>query len=198
MTKENNIMEKLGLTEDVLNNPRYKFKIFIQTNDSFVALIGSSNCEFKLLEYIDNKLYVDKQEKELTWVKDFLFVCNQCQYSKMNLALEGKYLDILVDDKDAEVRMFVAKKGYGLNTLVKDENQIVRYIVAKKGYGLKILVKDCCGIRQIVADKGHCLDVLVNDSDWSVRYSADLWLKKHNLTLEEWAQKYPKRCALKK
>lgn len=54
----------------------------------------------------------------------------------------GYRLDILVNDKSADVRMAVARQGYSLDILVNDESRWVREAVAKQGYGLDVLIKD--------------------------------------------------------
>lgn len=93
------------------------------------------------------------EKKTLSWLKDLKKILS-CK-KRIELAKNGKYLDILVNDKKISVRAAVAKQGYGLDKLLNDEN------------------------------------------DW-VTFNVKIWLENHNLTLEEWKQQYPERCALGK
>ena len=55
-----------------------------------------------------------------------------------------KILDALLnkDIGDDKIRVAVAEQGYGLDILVNDKNANVRAAVARQGYGLDILVKN--------------------------------------------------------
>ena len=92
------------------------------------------------------------------------YVCSEIKLVKRLTQEEiNKYiednLDILVNDKEYEVRYEVARQGYGLDILVNDKDWYVRREVARQGYGL---------------------DILVNDKDWRVRYEAQKQLKLQN------------------
>ena len=63
-------------------------------------------------------------------------------FERLDFAIQGKYLSVLVNDEDYSVRMAVAHQGYGLDILINDEDWRVRTEVAKQGYGLDILVND--------------------------------------------------------
>jgi len=80
------------------------------------------------------------------------------------------YGDLLVDDRDARVRVEVAKEGIALNKLVKDDSPDVRAEVAKRGYGLEELVHDdFTSVRIEVAKHGIGLATLVKDESPAVR-----------------------------
>ena len=103
------------------------------------------------------------------------FVCNEIKLTRRLTQDEiKKYiednLDILVNDKDYDVKCKVARQGYGLDRLINDENYVVRCEVATQGYGLDILVNDeCWVVRREVARQGYRLDILVNDENYTVR-----------------------------
>ena len=61
---------------------------------------------------------------------------------RCEVAKQGRYMDVLVDDDEWIVRCEIARQGYGLDVLVDDESWIVRREVAKQGYGLDVLVED--------------------------------------------------------
>ena len=163
------IMEKLGLNK-MLKNKEYQV-IIIRENENeligFVKLKGQGEITF---DYLNDKLYVNGEEKNLNWFEDFLFVYNCCKNDKINLAKNGKYLDILVNDKNYDIRIEVARQGYGLDILVNDPNWVVRNTVAQQKYGLDVLVNDKhCYVRIAVAEQGYGLESLINDKDWEVR-----------------------------
>ena len=215
------IIEKLELTENMLKNHRYDFKIILETEDRLFASIESDCYETKKIEYTNNKLYVNGEEKDLKWLKDFLFVCSRNTHERFILATKGKFLNILVNDKEWIVRFWVAKHGYGLDVLVNDEHRCVRIAVAKKRHKLDILINDQdWEVRNAVAQQGYGLNILINDKHWYVRQSiaiegyglnklindsneyvvkyAKAWLKTNDITLEEWMKQYPERIALGK
>lgn len=68
-------------------------------------------------------------------VLENLLHSDKCVHRKICVR-EGYKLDVLVRDKDADVRLDVAKRGYRLDVLVHDEDHRVRTEVAKHGYGL--------------------------------------------------------------
>ena len=74
-------------------------------------------------------------------------------------------LDELVDSGNLEDRVKAAEQGYGLDKLINDKN---------------------FGIRAAVAEHGYCLDKINNGKNYGVRDAVKSYLKKHNLTLEEW------------
>ena len=88
---------------------------------------------------------------------------------KINKYIEDN-LDILINDKNWNVRLEVTRQGYGLDKLVNDKDCDVRLEVAKQGYGLDKLVNDIhWNVRREVAKQGYGLDILVNDEDWCIR-----------------------------
>jgi len=77
---------------------------------------------------------------------------------------------LLVRNKDWQVRCAVAKQGCGLDVLIQDECWAVRKQVAGRGYGLDILVRDdSWHVRIEVAKQNYGLDMLVHDEYWAVR-----------------------------
>ena len=125
-------------------------------------------------------------------------VDNDYWWIRNEAAKQGYGLDILINDEDFDVRSEVACQGYGLDILINDKNERVRREVAEHGYGLDILVNDeNYWVRQSVANQGYGLDKLINDKDYSVRGGAvTSYLRKHNLTLEQWIEQNPDKCAL--
>ena len=71
----------------------------------------------------------------------FLVYCDDV-IIRHEVAKHNYRLDILVNDKEWEVRMKVAIQGYGLDILIDDEDWAVRSEVAEKGYKLDKLVHD--------------------------------------------------------
>ena len=69
-----------------------------------------------------------KTKDELLNTNELLKTVND----KMLLAKQGYGLDILVNDKDYDVRAEVAKHGYGLDKLVNDKDYDVRSIAKRK------------------------------------------------------------------
>ena len=142
-----------------------------------------------------------------------IFVNDKSWRIRKAVAKQRYGLDKLVNDSNEDVRIEVAKQGYGLDKLVNDENWLVRIEVARQGYGLDKLMNDnwyarievakqgygldklindkYWEVRAVVAEQGYGLDKLVNDEDEYVLKSARSWLEKHNLTLEQWKEKYP-------
>ena len=93
-------------------------------------------------------------------------------YFDRSFAVYKRYaLYILVNDSDYRVRIRVAQDDYKLDKLVNDENNNVRIAVAERGYGLDKLIND--------------------DNEIEVSLAASCWLNNHNLTLEQWKEKYP-------
>ena len=78
-------------------------------------------------------------------------------------------LDELVDSGNLEDRVKAAEQGYGLDKLINDKN---------------------FGIRAAVAEHGYCLDKINNGKNYGVRDAVKSYLKKHNLTLEEWCEQH--------
>lgn len=135
------------------------------------------------------------------------------------VAKQGYGLDKLINDEDAWIRATVARQGYGLDVLVKDKEYVVREAVGEQGYGLDILINDeepCVrcqvayhgyGLDKLVYDKvweiragvayqGYGFDKLINDKHEDVRYWVKYFLEKYNLTLEQWIEQNPDKCAL--
>ena len=79
-----------------------------------------------------HQYFVDNQESFL----------QKFWYCKKALADQGLCLDILVNDKDPDVRAAVARQGYGLHTLIHDKDPWVRMVVMKQGYRLETLAHD--------------------------------------------------------
>ena len=108
------------------------------------------------------------------------------------VAKQGYALDRLVNDPAWEVRFEVAEQGYGLDVLVNDPEAEVRISVAEKGYGLNVLANDpSSSVRMYVVDQGYGLNLLINDSNELVRDKAEEFLKKNNLSIEQWEAEYP-------
>lgn len=110
---------------------------------------------------------------------------------------QGFGLDTLIHDKAYEVREVVAHRGFGLDQLINDSNPYVRAAVARQGYGLEHLVNDSVPLVLMgVADQGYGLDKFISSN---VRYAApraERYLEKAGLTLDEWIEQNPDKCAL--
>ena len=116
---------------------------------------------------------------------------------RQTVAHQGYGLDILINDESWWVRAEVAMQGYGLDILINDEEDDVREVVARHGYRLDILINDKeSSVRTAVAKQGYGLDKLANDKAWGVREAVKAYLKEHNLTLEQWIEQNPDKCAL--
>lgn len=85
----------------------------------------------------------------------------------------GFGLDVFVNNDSDIVRSQVARQGYGLDKLVHDDAVIVRDAVAKQGYGLdKLINDDYWGVRAEIANQGYGLDKLIHDEEPKVRLLA--------------------------
>ena len=118
--------------------------------------------------YKKDEIYIDLNCKFIPYGTNYKkdkMVKSDDLWDHLKMAEEGYALDVLVNDKDWEVRRVVAKQGYGLGILANDEDYGVRAAVAKQGYGL---------------------DVLIYDKDSYVREAVRNYLISHNLTLEQW------------
>ena len=108
------------------------------------------------------------------------------------LAKAGYHLDVLVNDKDYNIRIIVAEQGYSLDILVNDKNWYVRRAVAEQGYGLDILGNDEEGyVREAVARQGYGLDILITDIDsrYNVSREVKKYLREHNYrSIFDWAK----------
>lgn len=101
-------------------------------------------------------------------------------------------MDKLVDSKSYFDRSFAAYKRYALYILVNDSDYRVRIQVAQNDYKLDKLVNDeDLHVRAAVAERGYGLNKLANDSEIEVSLAVSYWLNIHDLTLEQWEEKYP-------
>ena len=92
---------------------------------------------------------------------------------KIDFANQGKFLSMLIYEKDWRIRCRVADQGYGLDVLVNDEHWLVRYRVAEQGYRLDVLINDKdSSVRREVARQRYGLDILINDPNDYVRIIA--------------------------
>lgn len=66
-----------------------------------------------------------------------------CRYAeKIHYISRNQHLDILIHDRNPDVRIAMAKQGKKLSSLINDDDWQVRREVAYKGYGLNILIGD--------------------------------------------------------
>lgn len=101
-------------------------------------------------------------------------------------------MDKLVDSKSYFDRSFAAYKRYALYILVNDSDYRVRIRVAQDDYKLDKLVNDeDLHVRAAVAERGYGLNKLINDNEIEVCLAVSYWLNIHDLTLEQWEEKYP-------
>ena len=89
------------------------------------------------------------------------------------VAMQGKSLDILLNDINPNVRATVATQNHRLDLLVNDPSEIVRVAVARQRYDLDVLANDPCDlVREVVAEHFYYLTspaILVFDTAQSVR-----------------------------
>ena len=62
--------------------------------------------------------------------------------TKIHLAEQGQFLDILLNDESSYLREAVARQKYRLDVLMYDDDEDVRAVVAELGYGLDVLIND--------------------------------------------------------
>lgn len=73
--------------------------------------------------------------------------------TKIHLAEEGVFLDILLNDESSYVREAVTRQKYKLDVLMYDDNEDVRAVVAELGYGLDMLINDKSEFVRLTAQK---------------------------------------------
>lgn len=75
---------------------------------------------------------------------------------KLELVLEGEYLDTFIKDPNPRIRAEVARQNYGLDELINDESAMVRIAVARQNYGHNILINDIDPrVREAVIEEGY-------------------------------------------
>lgn len=67
---------------------------------------------------------------------------NQDENTKIRLAEEGIFLDILLNVESSYVREAVARQKYRLDVHIYDDDEDVRAVVAELGFGLDVLIND--------------------------------------------------------
>ena len=164
------IIEKLGLTKEMLKTENYQITFIQETENVLIAIVESKKFTPLLIELLNEKLHINKKEKSLQWFKDFIEIQKLSDEERVDFAKNGKYLDILINARNSNVRGVIAQQGYGLNKLVYDGCWLVRGHVANQSYGLDILVNDeHWAVREAVAEQRYGLDKLIHDVDWRVR-----------------------------
>lgn len=73
--------------------------------------------------------------------------------TKIRLAEESVFLDILLNDESSYVREAVARQKYRLDVLMYDDDEDVRAVVAELGYGLDVLINDKSEFVRLTAQK---------------------------------------------
>lgn len=155
ITDENNTFEIILNNDNSVN----LFNNYFENIDDFIVVFLKLNSEDQDEKY---SAYVDLMNYDKRLKGDY--------HEIRELAKEGKYLDLLVNDKDYYVRLYIARQGYYLDKLINDENWQVRYEIAKQGYNFNKLIYDKdWHVREVVANHGYGLDVLINDEIWCVR-----------------------------
>lgn len=134
----------------------------------------------------NNRIEFIKNQYGSNWELDVLV--NDKNWEVRASIIEKDYaLDKLIWDKDWRVRELVLKHGYGLDILINDTDYLTRRVLARRGYGLDILVNDeHPHVRQAVIEQGYGLDKLINDKDEMVRMSVHEYLVKNHLTILQW------------
>lgn len=121
---------------------------------------------------------------------------DECWEVRRKVAEKGYGLDKLINDENWKVRETVADQGYGLDILINDKDWYVRMAVTEQGYGLSRLIDDeNWAIREAIARQGYGLNKLANDNDEDVCKTVYNWLADHDMTLEQWKEKYPEKIA---
>lgn len=73
--------------------------------------------------------------------------------TKIRLAEEDIFLDILLNDKSSYVREAVARQKYRLDILMYNDDEDVRAVVAELGFGLDALINDKSEFVRITAQE---------------------------------------------
>ena len=73
--------------------------------------------------------------------------------TKIRLAEQGQFLDILLIDESSYVREAVARQKYRLDVLMYDDDEDVRAVVAELDYGLDALINDKSEFVRLTAQK---------------------------------------------
>ena len=63
------IIERLGLTEEMLKTKNYQIKIIRESENELIGFIDFKPIDAAMLEYINGKFYINKVEKPLDWIK---------------------------------------------------------------------------------------------------------------------------------
>lgn len=122
-----------------------------------------------------------------------MYISKTCEWTPYGTDPE---LDKIVDNKSDYIRRGAASHGYGLDKLVYDVNPFIRSMVASRGYGLDILINDTDWyVRAMVVSQGYGLDQLINDPDYRVGNAVRDYLDQFSVTLEEWKEYHPTKCA---
>ena len=122
-----------------------------------------------------------------------MYISKNCEWTPYGTDPE---LDAIVDHKSDYIRRGAASHSYGLDKLVYDENPFIRSMVASKGYGLDILINDPDWyVRAMVVSQGYGLDKLIDDPDSRVGNAVKEYLKQFSVTLDEWKEYHPTKCA---
>lgn len=95
------------------------------------------------------KLYMKPSEKQFFENA----IHNQDENTKIRLAKEGIFLDILLNVESSYVREAVARQKYRLDVLMYDDDEDVRAVVAELGYGLDVLINDKSEFVRLTAQK---------------------------------------------
>ena len=124
-----------------------------------------------------------------------MYISKTCEWTPYGT---DKELDKVVDHNSDYIRRGAASHGYGLDKLVYDPNPFIRSMVASRGYGLDILIEDPDWyVRAMVVSQGYGLDVLIHDKDERVCNAVKAYLDEFSVTLEEWKNFHPTKCAKK-
>ena len=99
------IIKKIGLTKRSLKTKTHQIKIIQETEDTLVAVVESKKFKPLSIEFLNEKLFVNKNEKPLNWMKDFIKIQRLSCKEKIEFIENGKYLDIFIGDKNAALEL---------------------------------------------------------------------------------------------
>lgn len=111
---------------------------YIQTGNTENNVIVTKTTCFHANQIKRKKLHMKPSEKQFFENA----IHNQDEYTKIRLAEEGIFLDILLNDESSYVREAVARQKYRLDVLMYDDDEDVRAVVASLGFGLDALIND--------------------------------------------------------
>lgn len=163
----------------------------IKNINKVINNIDFSNINKEQLEII-NTIIKNNVEIIIPYLKEldnYNFIKDLDTNSKIILAKNGLFHDVLVYDRSAGVRIEIARLGNFQDILCNDINSDVQKIVAKNGNCLdKLVHASSSDVKLEVAKWGYGLDILINDLNNLVVHYVNQFLNEHNITINEYIE----------